>query len=196
MHLRVTSIVAACTVKVPSILSEDAACTVKVLPWCTWGLHQSSLWLQYAFSKHQILGESPAKVPTLWGSLQICTVKVPTLAEGVTSTVVVLSEYLPWVSPNMLVKAPNSGGVSCKATNTLRESPGMYCQSTNTCWGSHANRCRQVSPNMLVKAPNSGGVSCQSTNTLRESPGMYCQSTNTGWGSHVILAARCSPMYL
>ena len=38
---------------------------------------------------------------------------------------------------NMLFQAPNSGGVSCKATNTLRESPGMYCQSTNTGWGSH-----------------------------------------------------------
>ena len=59
----------------------------------------------------------------------------------------VLSEYLPWVSPNMLVKAPNSGGVSCQSTNTLRESPGMYCQSTNTAEGVTpivVARCLQI----------------------------------------------------
>ena len=162
MHLRVTSIVAACTVKVPPILSKDAACTVKVLPWCTWGLHQSLLCLQYACPKHQILGESPAKVPTLWGSLQICTVKVPTLTEGVTSTVVVLSEYLTWVSPDMLSKHQHLLRESSIKVLTLWGSLQMYCRSTNTYWGSHANRCRQVSPIMLSKHQH----------LLRESPGV------------------------
>ena len=153
-------------------------------------------------------------INTYWGSLlskyqhfgwvSLCTVKVPTLTEGVTSTVVVLSEYLPWVSPNMLVIAPNSGGVSCQSTNTLRESPGMYCQSTNTYWGSHANRCCTVRVPYLgvsryaVKASTfTEGVFYQSSNTLRDSPDVlseyrhllrelhqslwYCQSILLGY---------------
>ena len=104
-------------------------------------------------SKHQNSGGvSCQSTNTLW-DLQVCTVRVPTLTEGVTSTVVVLSEYLPWVSPNMLVKAPNSGGVSFQSTNTLRESPGMYCQSTNTGWGSHVILAARCFSNVLVKAP-------------------------------------------
>ena len=89
----------------------------------------------------------------------------------------------------MLVKAPNSGGVSCQSTNTLRESPGMYCQSTNTAegvtpivvarWLQICLLKHRILGESLAKVPTLWGVSgyvlSKYQHWLRESRNSGCQ---------------------
>ena len=151
-----------CTVRVPTILSEDFLCVSlyrqstyylvwgfslvlsKYLPSCLRiFLYCQSTFLDALAKSHQPLlpgvSKYAVKAPSIWGS------------------------YTCQVSPNVLSKYQQSGGVTlilaCLDFHCTVRVPSfpvwgccLYCQSTTLMHlKSHINRCCQVSPNMLSK---------------------------------------------